>query len=208
MSQAFIPTDSLISSMKLEFGRTQKIQEAPIEKILTESKIPDDVIDLGQGVPFYGPPKEAVLAASQALDKESGFKYSPDAGTASLREAIVEKLAIQNGINADAEKNVMVTAGCNQAFVNSVLTVTSPGDHVILLAPYYFNHVMAVQLAGCKPVIVDTDRDYQPQVERIAKNVTKSARAIVLVSPNNPTGAVYGDRQIKAIARICCENQI
>jgi len=191
--------------MKPKLGRTLGIQEAPIQKIISDSKMPEDVIDLGQGVPFYGPPEEAVLAASEALNNERGFKYSPDPGTRSLREAIASKLATDNGIDGDADKNIMVTAGANQAFVNAILSVTEPGDRVIVLAPYYFNHVMAIQLAGCKPVIVETDRNYQPIVERIADRVTKRTKAVVLVSPNNPTGAVYDEKQIRQISRLCAE---
>jgi len=191
--------------MKPKAGRTLGIQEAPIQKIVTEANVPKDAIDLGQGVPFYGPPEEAVLAASEALDKERGFKYSPDPGTRSLREAIRSKLVTDDGIEADADKNIMVTAGANQAFVNAVLSITEPGDRVIVLAPYYFNHVMAIQLAGCKPAIVETDSSYQPLVDRIAGKVTRRTRAVVLVSPNNPTGAVYGEKKIREISSLCAE---
>jgi len=194
--------------MNPEPGRTWEIQEAPIHKILTDSKIPEDVIDLGQGLPFFGPPKEAVLAAAEALGKETGFKYSHHAGMRSLREAIAWKLASENGIDADVENNIMVTAGGNQAFANSVLSITKPGDAIILIAPYYFSHIMAVQLAACKAVVVETDSDYQPLVDRIAEKVTKRTKAIVLVSPNNPTGAVYAENQIREIASLCTQNDM
>ena len=197
---------SLLQVMKPQPGRTQRIQEAPIVKLITESKLPSDVVDLGQGVPFYGPPKEAILAASEALQKESGFKYSPDSGFPDLRETIARKLAFENGVEADPSSNIMVTAGANQAFVNALLSITRPGDHVLVLSPYYFNHVMAIQLAGCKPVVIDTDRNYQPIVERIAERITKHARAVVLVSPNNPTGAVYSRDTINEIGALCAKN--
>lgn len=189
-------------------GRTHDIQEAPIEKLLAESKIPRDVIDLGQGIPFFGPPREAVLAAAEALDKEKGFKYTHDAGMLSLREAIASKLAHENRIHVDPDTNLMATAGCNQAFVNAILSITRPNDQILVLAPYYFNHIMAIQLAACKPVLVETDHDYQPVFERIEKKVTKRTKAVVLVSPNNPTGAVYSEKQIKEISNLCAESRI
>ena len=195
-------------NMKSKAGRTLGIQDPPIQKIIAEANVPKDAIDLGQGVPFYGPPEEAVLAASEALNKEIGFKYSPDPGTRSLREAIRSKLATDNGIEADADKNIMVTAGANQAFVNAVLSITELADRVIVLAPYYFNHVMAIQLAGCKPAIVETDGDYQPLVHRIADKLTKRTRAVVLVSPNNPTGAVYEKKKIKEISKLCADRSM
>jgi len=194
--------------MKPQLGRTQRIQEAPIVKLIADSNVPSDIVDLGQGVPFYGPPKEAILAATRALDKESGFKYSPDAGIGSLREAIARKLASENGVEADPGKSIMVTAGANQAFVNAILCITRPGDYVLVLSPYYFNHVMGIELAGCKPIVVDADRNYQPLVERIGERITKRVKAIVLVSPNNPTGAVYAKDAIKEIGTLCAENDL
>ncbi|TLN14427.1 aminotransferase class I/II-fold pyridoxal phosphate-dependent enzyme, partial [bacterium] len=194
--------------MKHTRGRTQGVQEAPIVKLIADSNVPTDAVDLGQGVPFYGPPKEAILAATGALDKESGYRYSPDAGIASLCDAIVKKLASENGVEVDSGKNIMVTAGANQAFANTILCITRPGDHVLVLSPYYFNHVMAIQLAGCKPIIVDTDRDYQPLIQHIGEKITKRVKAIVLVSPNNPTGAVYSRDAIKEVDALCAENGI
>jgi aspartate/methionine/tyrosine aminotransferase len=194
--------------MKSRSGRNQRIQEAPIVKLIADSKSPSNLVDLGQGEPFYGPPEEAILAATEALHGESGSKYSPDSGFSSLREAIAKKLASENGVEANPYRNIMVTTGANQAFVNAILCVTRPGDHVLVLSPYYFNHVMAVQLAGCKPVIVETDRNYQPLVERIREKITKRVRAVVLVSPNNPTGAVYSRNVISEIGALCAENDL
>ena len=194
--------------MKPRLGRTYKIQEAPIVKLLAESRVPSDVVDLGQGVPFYGPPREAILAATETLGRESGFKYSPDAGIVSFREAIAEKLAVENRVEVDSDKNVMVTAGANKAFANAIFSVTRPGDSVLVLSPYYFNHLMCIQLAGCQPIIANVDRDYQPPIERIAEKITKRVKAIVLVSPNNPTGAVYARNAIKELGALCAENDI
>jgi len=194
--------------MKPKLGRTIGIQEAPIVKLIADSNVPSDVVDLGQGVPFYGPPREAILAATEMLGKESGFKYSEDAGIGSLRDAIARKLASENNVEADSSKNIMVTAGANQAFVNAILCITKPGDHVLTISPYYFNHIMAIELAGCRPAIVEADRDYQPVVTRISKKMTKRVKAVVLVSPNNPTGAVYPKDVIKEIGALCSKNGI
>jgi len=207
-SARLYPCGNSLHNMKPKPGRTQTIQEAPIVKLIAESKVPTDAVDFGQGVPFYGPPKEAILAATEALDKESGFKYSPDAGVASFRKAIAGKLAAENGVETDSDRNIMVTAGANQAFANAMLCLTRPGDHVLVLSPYYFNHVMCIQLADCKPVIVDTDENYQPLVESIAERTTKRTRAVVLVSPNNPTGAVYTRNVLKEIGALCAENDM
>jgi aspartate/methionine/tyrosine aminotransferase len=194
--------------MKPRTGRTQIIQEAPIVKLIADSKAPSDLVDLGQGVPFFGPPQQAIFAATEALHKESGSKYSPDSGFSSLRQAITRKLASENGVEPDPHRNIIVTTGANQAFVNAILCITRPGDHVLALSPYYFNHVMAIRLAGCKPVIVDTDRNYQPLVERIGEKITKRLKAVVLVSPNNPTGAVYPRNVVAEISTLCADNDV
>jgi aspartate/methionine/tyrosine aminotransferase len=195
-----------MQGMKPRLGRAKSVQEAPIVKLVSDARMPSDVVDLGQGVPFYGPPREAVLAAAKALQEESGFKYSPDSGFPELRETIARKLAVENGVKVDPGSNIMVTAGANQAFVNAILSITRLGDHVLVLSPYYFNHVMALQLAGCKPVVIDTDKNYLPIVERIGKKISKRARAMVLVSPSNPTGAVYSKDTISAIGELCAKN--
>jgi aspartate/methionine/tyrosine aminotransferase len=98
-----------------------------------------------------------------------------------------------------------VTAGANQAFLNAVLAICDPGDEVILLSPCYFNHEMAVALASAVPVIVPTDDRHQPDLPAIEAAITGRTRAIVTVSPNNPTGAVYPEETLAAIHRLCAE---
>jgi aspartate/methionine/tyrosine aminotransferase len=129
--------------------------------------------------------------------------YVHDPGTAELRHAFEEKLALENGIRAPFERRIVVTAGANQAFVNAVLTVCDPGDEVILLAPYYFNHEMAVTLAGCRPVPVETGEDHLPRTDAIERAITPRTRMVVTVSPNNPTGAVYPRELLAEINALC-----
>jgi aspartate/methionine/tyrosine aminotransferase len=194
--------------MRPQLGRAEGVREAPIVELISNSNVPSDVVDLGQGVPFYGPPRGAILAGADALGRASGFKYSPDAGLSTFREAIGEKLASENKIEADSNNNIMVTPGANEAFMNAILCTTKPGDHVMVLSPYYFNHVMAIELAGCKPTVIETDDNYLPNIERINQSLTRRVKAIVLVTPNNPTGAVYSRRAIEEISAICAENGI
>ena len=85
---------------------------------------------------------------------------------------------------------VFMTAGANMAFVNTVLATTHPGDEVILLTPYYFNHDMAVRMLGCTPVFVRTKSDYQPDIDAIEKAISPRTRAVVTVSPNNKSNVL------------------
>jgi len=160
-------------------------------------------ISLGQGVVHYGPPPAALRKIPAFLKNLAHHKYVPDAGLPGLRKAFEEKLRAENGICAPFEQRILVTAGANQGFLNALLCVCDPGDEIILLSPYYFNHEMAVGLAGCRAVCVPTDSNYQPDLAAIEAAVTERTRAVVTVSPNNPAGVVYPRDTLRAINRLC-----
>lgn len=162
-------------------------------------------ISLGQGVVSYPPPPQVLEAAGRFGSSLADHRYGPVEGLPQLVEAIESKLAGENGIVVRPPSRVVVTAGGNQAFVNAVLAVADPGDEIILPAPYYFNHEMAVVLAGAAPVAVPTERDYQLNVQAIAGAITPRTRAIATVSPNNPTGAVYPEGALRAVNALCGE---
>ena len=87
--------------------------------------------------------------------------------------------------------------------MHAVLATTSPGDEVILPIPFYFNHEMAVQMAGCRVVCVPTDECYQLSIDAIARAIGSRTRAIVTISPNNPSGAVYAESALRRINELC-----
>src|SRR6185369_4150103 len=95
--------------------------------------------------------------------------------------------------------------GGNLAFMNAVLAITDPGDEIILQAPYYFNHEMAIAMAGCRAVLVSTDENYQLQPDVICRAITPKTKAVVTVSPNNPTGAVYPQKALTQVNKICAD---
>jgi aspartate/methionine/tyrosine aminotransferase len=160
-------------------------------------------ISLGQGVVAYGPPKEAIDALAGVTDDLKTHLYGAVEGTSALRQALAAKLRAENGIAVDDATRVVVTSGGNMAFFNAILAVADLGDEVILQTPYYFNHEMAIGMAGCKAVLVETDADYQLRVDAIAKAITPRTRAVVTVSPNNPTGAVYPEKALRDVNELC-----
>jgi aspartate/methionine/tyrosine aminotransferase len=160
-------------------------------------------ISLGQGIVSYGPPPQVRDAVQAFGTTVADHRYGPVAGLPVLIEGIEEKLARENGIEVRPESRLFVTAGGNQAFINAVLAVTDPGDEVILLTPFYFNHEMAVVMCGAVPVPVPTDSDYHLDLDAIAAAITPRTRAVVTVSPNNPTGAVYPERALRAVNALC-----
>jgi aspartate/methionine/tyrosine aminotransferase len=163
-------------------------------------------ISLGQGVVNYGPPAEAIASLPGMMGDGSLHKYLGVSGHPGLVEAIQTKLAQENQVKLGSDAMLMVTAGSNMAFLNSVLAVADPGDEFILPMPYYFNQEMAIRMCGCVPVPVPTHADFSLNVEAMAAAITPRTRAILTVSPNNPTGAVYSEESLRAINALCAQH--
>src|SRR5687768_16253484 len=154
-------------------------------------------ISLGQGIVHYGPPPEVADALQAFHADPARNKYGPVEGHPRLVEAIDARL------HAGPERRIVVTAGGNMAFLNAVLAIADAGDEVILNVPYYFNHEMALTMTDVRPVLVPTDDDYQLRPDAIRKAITPRTRAVVTISPNNPTGAVYPEAALREVNEIC-----
>jgi len=188
--------------------RMQAVQSPIIPVVGELIRSSPGTISLGQGVAYYGPPPEAVESIQAFLADPENHKYKLVQGIPELLHAIKYKLERENGMLVNNANRIMVTAGANMGFVNAVLAITDPGDEIILNLPYYFNHEMAVTIADCKGVCVPTDENYQLQPEAIAGAITKRTRAVVTISPNNPTGAVYRESDLRQVNEICRQNHI
>lgn len=162
--------------------------------------------DLSQGVPFFDPPGPAVEKAVH--DVGSTHRYGPDGGDQELIDEISVKLARENGIRPFSGKRIMVTAGANMAFVNAAAAVCDPGDEMLLLSPYYFNHFMTLDMLGIQQRICPLSNDLLPDPGRIAGSIGPKTRAVVIVSPNNPSGMSYPAHIIDEIVQICKDRGI
>jgi aspartate/methionine/tyrosine aminotransferase len=165
-------------------------------------------ISLGQGVVHYGPPPAAIEAVRAALTTPATHEYQDGAGLPALLSRLATKVSAENGIETARGVRIMVTAGANMAFMHAVLAITAPGDEIILNVPFYFNHEMAIQMADCTAVRVATDERYQPRLDALAAAITDRTRAIVTVTPNNPSGAVFSESSLRAINTLCRESGI
>lgn len=165
-------------------------------------------VSLGQGVVSYGPPDAAMAALAAFPESPLDHRYGAVEGEEALVAAITTKLQRENGIDVAQGSRVVVTAGGNLAFMNAVLAVTDPGDEVILPVPYYFNHEMAIEMAGARVVPVRTDAQRQLDLDAIAGAITPRTRAVVTVSPNNPTGVVYPESALRAVNTLCRDRGI
>lgn len=165
-------------------------------------------INFGQGIVRYLPPETVRAAVMEFFADPLNHRYKPVEGIPALHEAIYVKLAQENDIANREAWSLFVTAGSNMGFLQTVLAITDPGDEIIILSPFYFNHEMAIRLANAVPVMVACDASYQPDVEAIARSITPRTRAVVTISPNNPSGVVYEPERLRAINALCAERGI
>ncbi len=163
-------------------------------------------ISLGQGVVHYLPPSEIQQGIAR-FAKTNSHHYEAVEGIAELRQLIAQKLRSENQIDTDSYE-VFISAGGNMGFLNAILAICDPGDEIILLSPWYFNHEMAIGIANCIAVSVDTDPSFQPDVQALENAITPRTRAIVTVSPNNPSGAVYRANLLTEINQLCAKHGI
>ena len=183
--------------------------QAPIVQVIGDLiRQAPGTISLGQGVVHYGPPRAAIDAVRAALTDASTHEYQDGAGLPALVERLAAKVQAENGIDVARGTRLMVTAGANMAFMHAVLAITRPGDEIVLNVPFYFNHEMAVQMADCTAVRVATDDRYQPRLDALRAAITDRTRAIVTVSPNNPSGAVFSEEALREVNALCRDRGI
>ena len=187
--------------------RLRSVQDPVIAVVNDLVQATPGTISLGQGIVHYGPPSETL---EKLIDFNSGpgnHVYQDVPGIPVLREAIRHKLSSENSINLE-NRDVVVTAGSNMGFLNAILSIADPGDEIVLLSPYYFNNEMAVRIAGCVPIVVATDENYQPRLDLIEAAISPRTRAVVTISPNNPSGVVYHKASLLKINQLCFESNV
>jgi len=167
------------------------------------------VIGFGAGEPDFPTPQHIVEAAVEACRVPSNHKYSPTPGLPALREAIVAKTKRDSGYEVTADQ-VVVTNGGKQAVYNALAALLNPGDEMLLPAPYWTTYPEPVRLAGAIPVELQTSAGagFKVTVEQLEAARTENTKALMFVSPSNPTGAVYRKEEIEAIGHWAVEHGI
>lgn len=167
----------------------------------------DDVVDFTLGdpdIPTPGPICDAAAAAARA----GLTRYAPNAGIPQLREAIARQVTRECGIQYEG-RNVAVTVGATEAVYLSFMACINPGDEVIILAPYWVQYENIVKLLGGTPVVIDVFReDFEPDMAAIRNAITERTKAIVVNSPNNPSGYIYEERFLKRLAELAKANHL
>jgi aspartate aminotransferase len=167
------------------------------------------VIGFGAGEPDFPTPPHIVDAAVEACRVPSNHKYSPTPGLPALREAIVAKTKRDSGYEVTVDQ-VVVTNGGKQAVYNALAALLNPGDELLLPAPYWTTYPEPVRLAGAIPVELQTTAEagFKVSVEQLEAARTENTKALMFVSPSNPTGAVYRKEEIEAIGHWAVEHDI
>ena len=161
-----------------------------------------DVINLSVGEPDFNTPDHIKDAAKRAID-ENFSRYSPVPGYMDLREAIVAKLKNENGLDYSVNE-VLVSNGAKQSVCNTVMALVNDGEEVIIPAPYWVSYPQMVKLAGGVPVIVEAgfEQNFKMTPQQLEAAITPKTRMIILCSPSNPTGSVYAQEELAALAEV------
>lgn len=194
--------------MRINPTRMQSVQSPIIPVVGELIRQNPGTISLGQGVVSYNPPPQSFAKIPEFLANPDNHKYKAVEGIAPLQDAIAAKLKADNNIEINNTNSIVVTAGSNMGFINGILAITSAGDEIIIQSPYYFNHEMAIIMTNCRPVIIETDENYQLNIDAIKKAITDKTRAIVTISPNNPTGVVYDSEALREVNELCRQHNI
>lgn len=206
---------ALVASGKVyrTHGISKRVSQINISAIkempLLASKI-EGCVSLGQGIPSFPTPLHILDAVCEKMKnlQDSG-KYTLGPGMPELREAIARYLSGKFSIGVDPDREICVTVGAMEALSAAVLTVVDRGDEVILPSPNYASHIEQVLLAEGVPVFVPLSEDgWQLDVEGIRRAITPRTKAIVICSPHNPTGALFSEADLRAVADLAIRHDL
>lgn len=164
-----------------------------------------NIISLNVGEPDFGTPDYIKVAGIKAI-AENFTKYTPGNGILELRQEIVKKLKEDNGVEY-ALNEVTTAVGAKQAIASSLMVIAGPGDEVLLPIPCWVSYTEMIRLAGAEPVFVPVRSDnYELDLDAIEKAITPRTKAIVICTPNNPTGAVYSEADLRRLADLAVKH--
>lgn len=167
-----------------------------------------DVVSFGVGEPDFNTPKNIIEAATRAME-EGKTKYTATSGIVELKEAIARKLHDDNGLNYGT-KNTIISTGAKQSLANVFMAILNPGDEVIIPVPYWVSYPELVKLSDGVPVFIETkkENDFKVTYDELKSVLSENTKAIVINSPNNPTGTVYSKKDLEVIAKFAEENDL
>ena len=166
----------------------------------------EDIIKFNIGEPDFHTPENIKEAAIKAIN-ENFTRYTPAPGIPELRKAIKAKFSRDNGLDYELDE-IQVTTGAKQALTNALMTTVNDGDEILLPTPCWVSYEELIKIAGGKPVLVSIKPDFQLDIDGLEKAVTEKTKAILINTPNNPTGAVYSKESLIVLADFAKKHDI
>ncbi len=192
----------MIDAKERTARRTHGFTESVIREMSRVARSAD-AINLGQGFPDFPAPDVIKEAACRAI-REDVNQYAVTWGTPSLRMALAKKYQDSYGLDVDPETEITVTCGATEAMAAIMLSLVNPDDEVIVFEPFYENYGPDATLSGAKPVFLPLSApDFRLDATELEARVTERTRAIIVNTPNNPTGRVFSREELEAIADVC-----
>jgi aspartate/methionine/tyrosine aminotransferase len=191
----------------------EKLSSPPVPSVAAWGRAYDGskgpLIDLSQAVPGYPAHPDMLRLLGETASSKAFTGYGPIEGETELRTAYADHFSGVYGAAIEA-KNIQITSGCNQAFVCAAMAVAAPGSTVLMTEPFYFNHETTLAMMGVKTAFVPcaAENGFLPDLVGIEAAITGDVKALALVSPNNPTGAIYPPSLLEAIFKLCREKGI
>ncbi|MFN7103545.1 MAG: aminotransferase [Pseudorhizobium sp.] len=191
----------------------EKLAPPPVPSVFAWGRAYDGsrgpLIDLSQAVPGYPPHPDMLTLLGEMAGSTAYCGYGPIEGETVLRQAYAAHVSKVYGAGIGSE-NIHVTSGCNEAFVSAAMAVAGPGQTVLMTNPFYFNHETTLAMMGVKirTVACAAEDGFVPQVAALAAAITPDVRALALVSPNNPTGAIYPADLLREVFELCRSRDI
>jgi L-glutamine---4-(methylsulfanyl)-2-oxobutanoate aminotransferase len=189
---------------------SSKMKLFPESAIRDMSQLADEIgaINLAQGSPDF-PAPAAVKRAGEAAIEEDHNQYEITVGSTELRQAIAAKMRKFNRINADPETDITVVCGSTEGIVDAIVALTDPGDTVAIPEPFYESYIPAAIISGARPVHFRMrEPDFRLDEEGLKEVFRDRPRAVIINTPNNPTGKVFSERELRLVADLCADYDV
>lgn len=163
-----------------------------------------DIISLSLGEPDFKTPKHIQQAAKDAIDEGKYFAYPPVAGYQDLREAIAKKLREENNISEAKAEHIVVSVGAKHSIANTFMCIINEGDEVVIFSPYWVSYAEIIKLCGGVPVLIEgtLENNFKATAAQLEAAITPKTKAVIYSSPCNPTGSVFSQQELEAIADV------
>ena len=194
--------NSMLSDRVLQMEESATLAMAKKARELKAQGV--DIIGLSLGEPDFKTPKHIQQAAKDAIDEGKYFAYPPVSGYQDLREAIAKKLREENNIQEAKAAHIVVSVGAKHSIANTFMCILNEGDEVVIFSPYWVSYAEIIKLCGGVPVLIEgtLENNFKASAAQLEAAITPRTKAVIYSSPCNPTGSVFSQQELEAIANV------